>query len=79
MRVTILSAVAQAERESKLERTNEGHIEDKVKGVIFGWIRLIDRKRIQELKNIGKGASQISNEIKIGISTVYKIYLISTN
>ena len=36
MVVTILSAVAQAERQRILERTNEGRIEAKAKGVRFG-------------------------------------------
>ena len=36
MVVTILSAVAQAERQRILERTNEGRIEAKAKGVKFG-------------------------------------------
>jgi DNA invertase Pin-like site-specific DNA recombinase len=38
MVVTILSAVAQAERQRILERTNEGRIEAKPKGVKFGQI-----------------------------------------
>ena len=73
MVVTILSAVAQAERERILERTNEGRIEAKAKGVVFGRKRSIDRNKIKELKDRGKGASQISKELKIGRSTVYKI------
>ena len=35
MVITILSAVAQAERQRILERTNEGHLEAKVKSVKF--------------------------------------------
>ena len=45
MVVTILSAVAQAERQRILERTNEGRIEAKAKGVKFGRKRIIDRKK----------------------------------
>lgn len=36
MIVTILSAVAQAERQRILERTNEGRLEAKSRGVKFG-------------------------------------------
>ncbi|OTC74298.1 hypothetical protein AW085_27660, partial [Escherichia coli] len=36
MVVTILSAVAQAERRRILERTNEGRQEAKLKGIKFG-------------------------------------------
>ncbi len=43
MVVTILSAVAQAERQRILERTNEGRMEAKAKGVKFGRKRTIDR------------------------------------
>lgn len=42
MVVTILSAVAQAERHRILERTNEGRIEAKSNGVKFGRKRTID-------------------------------------
>ncbi|WP_299874245.1 recombinase family protein [uncultured Cocleimonas sp.] len=73
MVVTILSAVAQAERERILERTNEGRIEAKSKGVKFGRKRTIDRDKVKEYKARGIGASQISKELNIGRSTVYKI------
>ena len=43
MIVTILSAVAQAERHRILERTNEGRIEAQAKGIKFGRKRTIDR------------------------------------
>lgn len=45
MVVTILSAVAQAERQRILERTNEGRVEAKAKGVKFGRKPTIDRKK----------------------------------
>ena len=72
MVVTILSAVAQAERERILERTNEGRIEAKVKGVVFGRRRSIDRNKVRELKKQGFGASEIAKKMGIGRSTVYK-------
>ena len=43
MVVTILSAVAQAERQRILERTNEGRQEAMAKGVVFGRKRKINR------------------------------------
>ena len=73
MVVTILSAVAQAERERILERTNEGRIVANEKGVIFGRKRTVDRNKIIELKMKGMGATHISKELNIGRSTVYKI------
>ena len=73
MVVTILSAVAQAERERILERTNEGRIEAKMKGIKFGRKRSIDRALVKDLHQKGVGASEISKQLKIGRSTVYKI------
>lgn len=83
MVVTILSAVAQAERQRILERTNEGRFEAKVKGVKFGRKRSVDRNRIKELHEKGIGASIIARKLIIGRSTVYKIiketYNVSNN
>ncbi len=73
MVVTILSAVAQAERERILERTNEGRIEAMSRGVKFGRKRHINRKKVKDLHSLGKGATDISKELGIGRSTVYKI------
>ena len=73
MVVTILSAVAQAERQRILERTNEGRIEAKAKGVRFGRKRSIDRSQLKELIEKEIGASKIAEQMKIGRSTVYKI------
>ena len=53
MVVTILSAVAQAERHRILERTNEGRIEAKSKGIKFGRKRTIDRGKIIALHAAG--------------------------
>lgn len=55
MVVTILSAVAQAERQRILERTNEGREEAKLKGVKFGRKRRINRKELLELHEQGMG------------------------
>lgn len=73
MVVTILSAVAQAERQRILERTNEGRIEAKAKGVKLGRKQTVDRDKIQALREEGLGATDIARQMKIGRSTVYKI------
>lgn len=73
MVVTILSAVAQAERQRILERTNEGRMEAKAKGVKFGRKQTIDRKKVVALKGSGIGATDIARQMKIGRSTVYKV------
>jgi DNA invertase Pin-like site-specific DNA recombinase len=52
MVITILSAVATAERERIMERTNEGRIEAKAKGIKFGRKRSINRKELLRLKAI---------------------------
>lgn len=73
MVVTILSAVAQAERHRILERTNEGRIEAKNKGVVFGRKQTVDREKLQILHKQGIGASAIAKQMSIGRSTVYKL------
>ena len=73
MVVTILSAVAQAERQRILERTNEGRIEAKAKGVKFGRKPTVDRVKMLLLQEQGLGATDIARQMKIGLSTVYKI------
>ena len=73
MVVTILSAVAQAERQRILERTNEGRIEAKAQGVKFGRKRSVNRRRVLAMKAQNIGASEIAKQLNIGRSTVYKI------
>ncbi|MDP2716916.1 MULTISPECIES: recombinase family protein [Chromatiaceae] len=73
MVVTILSAVAQAERHRILERTNEGRQEAKAKGVKFGRKPKIDSMKVLQMRAEGKSAIEISRELLIGRSTVYKI------
>ena len=73
MVVTILSAVAQAERHRILERTTEGRIEAKSKGVTFGRKRSINRNKVLDLHKSGVGPTDIAKQIKIGRSTVHKI------
>ncbi|MFT6332065.1 MAG: DNA invertase Pin-like site-specific DNA recombinase [Lentimonas sp.] len=73
MIVTILSAVAQAERQRILERTNEGRLEAKAKGIKFGRKRTVDRKKVKKLFEEGMSAIKIAKEMGIGRSTVYKL------
>jgi len=73
MVITILSAVAEAERHRILERTNEGRLEAKEKGVKFGRKRTIDRTKVKRLHQEGIGATDIARQMKIGRSTVYKL------
>jgi DNA invertase Pin-like site-specific DNA recombinase len=73
MIVTILSAVAEAERARILERTNEGRLEAKLKGVKFGRKRTVDREKIVAMYRQGIGATEITRQTGVGRSTVYKI------
>jgi DNA invertase Pin-like site-specific DNA recombinase len=73
MVVTILSAVAQAERQRILERTNEGRIDAQFRGVKFGRKRSVDRNKLLELNQQGFGATEIATKMGIGRSTVYKL------
>lgn len=73
MVVTILSAVATAERQRILERTNEGRVEAKAKGIKFGRRRLINRNQVLQLNANNVGATEIARQMNIGRATVYKI------
>ena len=73
MVVTILSAVAQAERLRILERTNEGRQEAKAKGVKFGRKPFVDKAQVRSLREQGVGATDIARQLKIGRLTVYTV------
>ncbi len=73
MVVTILSAVATAERQRILERTNEGRMDAKIKGIKFGRKRSINREQVLQLRASGIGATEVAKQVCIGRSTVYKI------
>lgn len=73
MVVTILVAVAQAERQRILERTNEGRLEAQKKGIKFGRKRYINRERFKELLDEKKGATEIAKEMGISRAMVYKL------
>lgn len=73
MVLTILCAVAQAERERIYERTREGRLEAASKGVKFGPKFRINREEVLSLWNDRYGATYISKKLNIGRATVYKI------
>ena len=73
MVITILSAVAEAERLRILERTNEGRIEAKSKGIKFGRKRKIDRDKLLKYKESGIIGTALAKEMGISRATVYKI------
>ena len=73
MVITILSAVAQAERERIMERTNEGRQAAMSNGIKFGRKESIDRNQFAELIESGMGASAIAKEMNISRSAVYKL------
>lgn len=73
MIITILSAVAESERLRILERTNEGRLEAKAKGIKFGRKQSINYNQVKELYQQGVGATEIARKLKIGRSTIYKI------
>jgi DNA invertase Pin-like site-specific DNA recombinase len=73
MIVTILSAVAEAEKKRILERTNEGRIEAMAKGIKFGRKRTVDREQVFLLRKEGIGATDIAKRLNIGRATVYKV------
>jgi DNA invertase Pin-like site-specific DNA recombinase len=54
--------------------TNEGRIEAKARGIKFGRKRTIDREKLLMLRKQGFGATEISNKMGIGRSTVYKLF-----
>lgn len=73
MVITILSTVAEAERHRILERTNEGRIEAKAKGIKFGRKRKINRKEVIDSYNTGIGGTFLAKKMNIARSSVYKI------
>ena len=73
MVVTILGAVAQAERQRILERTNEGRLEAKLNGVKFGRKRSIDRQKFKELCSQKLGATALAKEMGISRAMIYRL------
>lgn len=73
MIITILSAVAQAERSRIIERTAEGRLDAQVRGVRFGRPQSINRAKVYELWDSGMSALKIAEALGMGRSTVYKV------
>lgn len=73
MVITILIAVAEAERKRILERTNEGRMEAIKKGVRMGRKPSVNRSDVKTLHEKGLGATAIARKMGIGRSTVYKV------
>lgn len=76
MVVTILAAVAQAERERILERTNEGRRAAMSRGVKMGRKPIITEKlKLKVLEYVAKGEPKvkISNELNISRQSIYNI------
>ena len=71
--LAVLVAEAQAERRRLQERTSEGRVEAREKGVRFGRKPSVDRALVQELRRQGLGATDIARQMHIGRSTVYTI------
>jgi DNA invertase Pin-like site-specific DNA recombinase len=73
MVITILSAVAEAERARILERTNEGTLDAQARGVKFGRKVSVDAAKVNALKAQGVGATEIAKRLRIARATVYKV------
>lgn len=73
MMIHMWAVFAHSQRKRLLERTNEGRLEAQAKGVKFGRKRWVDRKKLIDLHAKGWSAINISKELNIRRTTVYKI------
>ena len=73
MVVTILSAVAQAECQHILERTNQDRIEAKAKGIQFGRKRTVNQEKVLAMRKQGIRASYIAKHLFNRKTAVYKM------
>jgi DNA invertase Pin-like site-specific DNA recombinase len=71
--ITILAAVAQAERARILERTNEGRVAALERGVRFGRPATVDTKRLQELLDQNVSKTEIAKELGVTRQYIYKL------
>lgn len=79
MIVTILVAVAQAERSRILERTNEGREDAMARGVKFGRKQTVNPEKILVLHNEGKSVAEICRVEKVKKSSVYRVIKAANN
>ncbi len=56
-----------------LERTNEGRLEARIKGVKFGAKRRIDRKQLLQYHEQGIIGTSLAKKMQISRAAVYKI------
>jgi len=71
---TVLGAVAELERSLIVERVKAGLRNAKAKGKRLGRPkRVVDARRIAELRAGGAGWKKISREMRIGVGTLYRI------
>lgn len=73
MMLTVVSAIAQFEREIMLERQREGIERARREGKYKGRPSEIDPAAIKQLMEEGKGATAISKELGIARSSVYRV------
>ena len=78
MVLTILSAVATAERARIMERTNEGRKDAMARGIKFGRKKVVDEKQVYELKKQGLNHSEIARQLSISRSTVIRCLKLSS-
>lgn len=71
MVVTILAAVAQAERARILERTNEGRVEAMNAGVKFGRPNSASHDTIRTMRAEGISVIEIAKQLNVSRQTVY--------
>jgi DNA invertase Pin-like site-specific DNA recombinase len=68
----MLGVFAEFETNIRRERQMEGIAKAKAKGVYKGRKRTIDANEVKRLKELGKGATEIANKLKIVRSSVYR-------
>ncbi len=71
--IDMLAVFAEFETSLRRERQMEGIAKAKEKGVYKGRKPVIDRTRVQQLREEGFGASAIARELRIGRASVYRV------
>jgi DNA invertase Pin-like site-specific DNA recombinase len=68
----MLGVFAEFETNIRRERQMEGIAKAKAKGIYKGRKRTIDANEVKRLKDLGKGATEVANRLKIVRSSVYR-------
>jgi DNA invertase Pin-like site-specific DNA recombinase len=71
--ITILAAVAEAERARILERTNEGRQAAMERGVKFGRPQVADTEKLKALLAEGVAKTEIAKQLGVTRQYVYKL------